>query len=104
MARHVAKNVVAAGLADKCQVALAYAIGVEQPVSVQIDTYGTEKADPDKITERVREVFDLSPRGIIRHLGLYDFRYRQTAKNGHFGNPSFPWERTSDAVQLKDLA
>ncbi len=104
MARLVAKNVVAAGLADKCNVAIAYAIGVEQPVSVQIDTFGTETADPEKISKRVREVFDLSPRGIIRHLGLYDFRYRQTARNGHFGNPAFPWERTSDAVELKDLA
>jgi S-adenosylmethionine synthetase len=104
MARHVAKNVVAAGLADKCQVALAYAIGVEQPVSVQVDTFGTEKADPENISKRVRDVFDLSPRGIIRHLGLLDFRYRQTAKNGHFGNPAFPWERTTDAEALKDLA
>ena len=104
MARHVAKNVVAAGLADKCQVALAYAIGVEQPVSVQIDTHGTETADPEKISKRVREVFDLSPRGIIQHLALLDFRYRQTARNGHFGNPSFPWERTSEAAELKDLA
>jgi S-adenosylmethionine synthetase len=104
MARLVAKNVVAAGLADKCHVSLAYAIGVEQPVSVQIDTFGTESADPEKISNRVRDVFDLSPRGIIRHLGLLDFRYRQTARNGHFGNPAFPWERTSDAVELKDLA
>jgi S-adenosylmethionine synthetase len=104
MARHVAKNIVAAGLADKCQLAVAYAIGVPDPVSVQVETFGTEKADPEKISERVREVFDLSPRGIIRHLGLLDFRYRQTAKNGHFGNPEFPWERTHEAKELKDLA
>ncbi len=104
MARLVAKNVVAAGLADRCNIAIAYAIGVEQPVSVQIDTFGTETVDPEKISKRVRDVFDLSPRGIIRHLGLLDFRYRQTAKNGHFGNPAFPWERTSDAIELKDLA
>ena len=104
MARHVAKNVVHAGLADRCQLAVAYAIGVEQPVSVQVETFGTEQADPDKIASRIREVFDLSPRGIIRHLGLLDFRYRQTAKNGHFGNPAFPWERTAEADSLKDLA
>jgi S-adenosylmethionine synthetase len=103
MARHVAKNVVKAELADKCQVALAYAIGVEQPVSVQVDTFGTEKTDPEKISKRVREVFDLSPRGIIKHLGLLTFRYRQTAKNGHFGNPSFPWERTTEAESLRGL-
>ena len=104
MARHVAKNIVAANLADRCTVALAYAIGVQQPVSVQIETDGTERADPDKIAKRVSDVFDLSPLGIIRHLGLRDFRYRQTAKNGHFGNPAFPWERTMEAEALKDLA
>jgi S-adenosylmethionine synthetase len=104
MARHVAKTIVAAGLAEKCQVALAYAIGVAQPVSVQVDTFGTEKADPEQVSKRVREVFDLSPRGIIAHLGLLDFRYRQTARNGHFGHPDFPWERTTEAASLKDLA
>ena len=104
MARHVAKNIVAAGLASKCQVALAYAIGVPQPVSVQVDTFGTENADPDKISARVQDVFDLSPRGIISHLGLLQFRYRQTARNGHFGHAEFPWERTTDAEKLKDLA
>ncbi len=103
MARHVAKNVVAAGLADKCQVALAYAIGVEQPVSVQIDTFGTEQADTEKITKRIRDVFDLSPRGIIKHLGLLSFRYRQTAQNGHFGNPAFPWERTTESEALRGV-
>lgn len=104
MARNVAKNVVAAGLADKCQVALAYAIGVEQPVSVQIDTFGTEKADTAKIEKRIKEIFDLSPRGIIKNLGLLSFRYRQTARNGHFGNAAFPWESTAVAASLKDLA
>jgi S-adenosylmethionine synthetase len=103
MARHVAKNVVKAKLADRCQVALAYAIGVEQPVSVQVDTFGTEKADPEKISKRVTEVFDLSPRGIMKHLGLRNFRYRQTARNGHFGNATFPWERTEEADSLRGL-
>ncbi len=104
MARNVAKNVVAAGLAERCQVALAYAIGVEQPVSVQIDTHGTERADPAKIEKRIKEVFDLAPRAIIKNLGLLSFRYRQTARNGHFGNPDFPWESTKAAALLKDLA
>ena len=104
MARYVAKNVVAAGLADSCQVALAYAIGVEQPVSVQIDVSGPQGVDPEKISMRVSELFDLSPRGIIEHLGLFNFRYRETARNGHFGNEAFPWESTASADSLKDLA
>ncbi|HXH60047.1 MAG TPA: methionine adenosyltransferase [Fimbriimonadaceae bacterium] len=104
MARYIAKNVVAAGLADKCQVALAYAIGVPQPVSVQFDTFGSEKADPDAISKRVTDLFDLSPSGIIDHLKLLNFRYRETARNGHFGNPAFPWERTDAVGSLKDLA
>ncbi|MCH8978188.1 MAG: methionine adenosyltransferase domain-containing protein [Armatimonadetes bacterium] len=104
MARYVAKNIVAAGIADSCQVAFAYAIGVEQPVSVQIDVSGPQSPDPEKISARVRDMFDLSPRGIIEHLGLFNFRYRQTARNGHFGNPDFPWESTSASASLKDLA
>ena len=103
MARHVAKTVVAAGLADKCQVALAYAIGVAQPVSVQVDLSGTVKADPEAVSKRIKEVFDMSPRGIIDHLGLRNFRYRNTARNGHFGNPDFPWENTEQAGSFKDL-
>ncbi len=101
MARHVAKCVVAAGLADKAQVALAYAIGVEQPVSVNVETFGTEKIDKDKISVMTRKAFDLSPRGINKHLNLTKTRYLATAKNGHFGNPAFPWERTTEAARLK---
>jgi S-adenosylmethionine synthetase len=101
MARHVAKCIVAAGLADRCEIALAYAIGVVQPVSLNIETFGTEKEDPAKIQKRVMENFDMSPKGIIEHLGLRDVRYIQTAKNGHFGNPQFPWERTTDAERLR---
>lgn len=101
MARHVAKCIVAAELADKAQVALAYAIGVEQPVAVNIDTYGTEKVDTDEIVKRVRDVFDMSPRGITKHLDLMNQRYLPTARNGHFGNPAFTWESTKQAEALK---
>ncbi len=101
MARHVAKCVVAAGLADKAQVALAYAIGVAQPVAIAVETFGTAHVDPESIEERVRDVFDMSPKGIIEHLALRRPIYKATAKNGHFGNPSFPWERTEDAARLK---
>lgn len=101
MARHVAKCIVAAGLADKAQLALAYAIGVAQPVSVNLETYGTEKIDPDEIVARVKKAFDMSPKGINEHLKLTDVKYIETAKNGHFGNPSFPWESTEAASRLK---
>jgi S-adenosylmethionine synthetase len=101
MARHVAKCIVAAGLADKAQVALAYAIGVAQPVSVNIETFGTEKQDIDVIVKRVRDAFDMSPRGIIDHLGLRRPIYLPTAKNGHFGNSAFPWEDVSAAERLR---
>jgi S-adenosylmethionine synthetase len=101
MARHVAKCVVQAGLADKVVVQFAYAIGVAQPVAVNIDTFGTETVDPDEIVRRVRDTFDLSPKGIIDHLALRDTTYLPTAKNGHFGNPAFPWERTAEADRLK---
>ena len=100
MARHVAKCVVAAGLAERCQIALAYAIGVVQPVSLNIETFGTETVAIHDIATRVRDVFDMSPAGIIRHLNLRRFRYLPTAKNGHFGNHEFPWEDTSDAAKL----
>lgn len=101
MARHVAKCIVAAGLADKAQVALAYAIGVAQPVSLNIETYGTEEVANETIVQRVRDAFDMSPKGIINHLDLRRPIYRDTAKNGHFGNPNFPWERITDAEKLK---
>jgi S-adenosylmethionine synthetase len=101
MARHVAKCVVAAGLADKAQVALAYAIGVEQPVSLAIETFGSHHVDPVEIERRVRATFDMSPRGIAKHLDLASQRYLPTAKNGHFGNIAFAWERTAEAAALK---
>ena len=101
MARHVAKCIVAAGLADKAQVALAYAIGVAQPVAVNLETFGTEKLPLDQIVQRVRDTFDMSPAGIIRHLDLRRPIYLETAKNGHFGDKPFSWEDTSAADRLK---
>jgi S-adenosylmethionine synthetase len=101
IARHVAKCIVQAGLADRVVVQLAYAIGVEQPVAVNLDTFGTETVENSRLTDAVRETFDLSPKGIINHLDLRSMRYLPTAKNGHFGNPSFPWERTDEADELK---
>jgi S-adenosylmethionine synthetase len=101
MARHVAKCIVAAGLAKRAQVALAYAIGVAQPVSINIETFGTATVDPAEIEKRVLASFDMSPRGIIAHLDLRRPIYLPTAKNGHFGNASFPWESTNAADRLK---
>jgi S-adenosylmethionine synthetase len=100
IARYIAKNIVSAGLAEKVVVQLAYAIGVAQPVAVNIETFGTESIDPEEIAERVRKAYDLSPQGIIDHLGLRSVKYLPTAKNGHFGNPDFPWEQTKDAAAL----
>ncbi|MBL8060107.1 MAG: methionine adenosyltransferase [Chthonomonas sp.] len=100
MARHIAKCIVAADLADRCVVGLAYAIGVAQPVSVNVETFGTEKIGHDEIVKRVRANFDMSPNGIIKHLNLKQHKYLPTAKNGHFGNPAFAWERTDGAESL----
>jgi S-adenosylmethionine synthetase len=103
MARYVAKNVVAAGLADRCQVQLAYAIGVAEPVSVYVDTFGTGKVSEDKLSELVRSHFKLTPRGIIEALDLRRPIYKKTAAFGHFGRtePEFTWERTDKATGLK---
>jgi S-adenosylmethionine synthetase len=103
MARYIAKNIVAAGLADKCDVQIAYAIGVSHPVSVMVDTYGTGKVPDDKITEAVKKVFDMRPKAIIEHLKLRRPIYRKTAVYGHFGrdDPDFTWERTDKAEELK---
>ncbi|MGM9921396.1 MAG: methionine adenosyltransferase [Bhargavaea sp.] len=105
-ARYVAKNIVAAGLASKCEVQLAYAIGVAQPVSIAIDTFGTGKADEADLVEWVRELFDLRPAGIIKMLDLRRPIYQQTAAYGHFGRTDIelPWERTDKADELKDKA
>jgi S-adenosylmethionine synthetase len=103
MARYIAKNIVAAGLADKCDVQIAYAIGVSKPVSVMVNTYGTGKVPDEKITEAVKTVFDMTPRGIIECLNLRRPIYRKTAVYGHFGrdDPDFTWERTDRVDELK---
>jgi S-adenosylmethionine synthetase len=102
MARHIAKNVVAGGLADRCEVQLAYAIGVADPVSVLVETFGTEKIDPMIIPDLIRAHFKLTPRGIIDSLNLRRPIYRKTAAYGHFGrnDPDFTWEGTDQAAKL----
>ena len=102
MARHIAKNVVAGGLADRCEVQLAYAIGVADPVSVLVETFGTEKVDPIIIPDLIRAHFKLTPRGIIDSLNLRRPIYRKTAAYGHFGrnDPDFTWEATDQAAKL----
>ena len=104
-ARWVAKNVVAAGLADKCEVQLAYAIGVAKPVSIMVDTFGTGKASDDKIAEAVEKVFDLRPEAIIKALNLRKPQYRQLAAYGHMGREDLgvAWEKTDRAEELKAL-
>jgi S-adenosylmethionine synthetase len=106
MARHVAKNVVAAGLARKCEVQIAYAIGRAEPVSLMIDTSRTSKIPPDQIAKIIREVFDLRPRAIIKYLDLLKPIYKQTACYGHFGRNEreFTWENTHRAAELKKAA
>lgn len=105
-ARHVAKNIVAAGLADKCEIQLAYAIGVAHPVSVLVETFGTGKISEDKIAALVRKNFSLSPTGIIRELDLLRPIYKQTAAYGHFGRTDvdLPWEHTEKAAALREQA
>ncbi len=109
MARYIAKNVVAAELADECEVQLSYAIGVAEPTSVFVDCFGTEKHDPAKIAKAIRDTFRLTPRGIIEQLDLRKPIYRRTARHGHFGRQPateggktyFTWERTDQADKLK---
>ena len=103
MARYIAKNIIAARLADKCEVQLAYAIGVPEPVSVLVDTKGTEKTNMERIEKLVRKHFPLTPKGIIDHLKLRRPIYKQTAAYGHFGRnePGFSWEKTDKATLLR---
>jgi len=102
MARYIAKNIVAAGLADRCDVQLAYAIGVAEPVRVLVDTFGTAKVDEGKIADLVRANFKLTPKGIMESLDLRRPIYRKTAAYGHFGRnePEFTWEKTDKAAAL----
>jgi S-adenosylmethionine synthetase len=106
MARYVAKNIVAAGLAEKCEVQIAYTIGRAEPVSLMIDTSRTSKIPPDQIAKIIREVFDLRPRAIIKYLDLLKPIYKQTACYGHFGRnePGFTWENTHRAAEVKKAA
>ena len=105
-ARYVAKNIVAAGLADRVEIQLAYAIGVAHPVSIMVDTFGTGKVDEEKIVDLVQKTFDLRPAGIIKMLDLRRPIYRQTAAYGHFGRTDvdLPWEKTDKAALLKKEA
>jgi len=100
-ARYVAKNVVAAGLAARCEIQLAYAIGVPFPVSVMIDTFGTAKEDEHRIEEAIKKTFDLTPGGIVRTLQMHRPIYQATATYGHFGRSEFPWEKTDKVEELK---
>ena len=101
MMRYVAKNIVAAGLAKKCELQAAYAIGVARPVSLRVDTFGTGVVSEEKLTEAVEKLFDLRPDGMIRTLGLRNPIFAQTAAYGHFGNEDFPWEKTDMADKLR---
>lgn len=101
--RYVAKNIVAAGLADRCEIQVSYAIGVAEPTSISIDTFGTGKVDDSQLTALVRECFDLRPYGLIKMLDLERPIYQQTAAYGHFGREEFPWEATDKAEQLKSM-
>jgi S-adenosylmethionine synthetase len=106
MARYIAKNIVAAGLATECEVQLSYAIGVAEPTSVYVDTKGTAVIPEEKISELVREIFPMNPQGIIEHLQLRRPIFRKTTWGGHFGrnDPDFTWEATDKAAELRDAA
>ena len=101
MARYIAKNIVAAGLADKCLVQIAYVIGKAEPVSLMVDTFGTARVAEEKIVQAIRENFDLTPKGIIKTLDLRKPVFRQTATFGHFGREDFAWEKIDKAETLK---
>ncbi|MGD8112829.1 methionine adenosyltransferase [Vibrio sp. TRT 21S02] len=103
-ARYVAKNIVAAGMADRCEIQLSYAIGVADPTSIMVETFGTEKVSHDIIVEAVRQNFDLRPYGLQEMLNLLQPIYKKTAAYGHFGREEFPWEATDKAELLRDFA
>ncbi|MGA1344315.1 MAG: methionine adenosyltransferase domain-containing protein, partial [Hyphomonas sp.] len=106
--RYLAKNIVAAGLAERCTIQVSYAIGVAQPLSIYVDTHGTGQADEDRISGALRKLFDLSPAGIRKHLGLAAPIYSPSAAYGHFGRAAgadgtFSWEKTDLAAELRTL-
>ena len=103
-ARYVAKNIVAAGLADRCEIQLSYAIGVAEPTSIMVETFGTGKVSNEVLVKLVREFFDLRPYGLIKMLDLIQPIYRQTAAYGHFGREQFPWEKIDRAAELRAAA
>ena len=103
-ARYVAKNIVAAGLADRCEIQLSYAIGVAEPTSIMVETFGTGKVSNELLVKLVREFFDLRPYGLIKMLNLIQPIYRQTAAYGHFGREQFPWEKVDRAEELRAAA
>ncbi|MDI8145444.1 methionine adenosyltransferase domain-containing protein, partial [Salmonella enterica subsp. enterica serovar Montevideo] len=103
-ARYVAKNIVAAGLADRCEIQVSYAIGVAEPTSIMVETFGTEKVPAEQLILLVREFFDLRPYGLIQMLDLLHPIYKETAAYGHFGRENFPWEKTDKAQLLRDAA
>ena len=103
-ARYVAKNIVAAGLADRCEIQLSYAIGVAEPTSIMVETFGTGKVSNEVLVKLVREFFDLRPYGLIKMLNLIQPIYRQTAAYGHFGREQFPWEKVDRAEELRAAA
>jgi S-adenosylmethionine synthetase len=103
-ARYVAKNIVAAGLAERCELQVSYAIGVAEPTSISLETFGTSKLDEAELIKLIREHFDLRPYGLIEMLKLERPIYRPTAAYGHFGRDEFPWEQTDKAELLRQYA
>ncbi|MDH2997509.1 methionine adenosyltransferase [Pasteurellaceae bacterium LFhippo2] len=103
-ARYVAKNIVAAGLADRCEIQLSYAIGIAEPTSIMVETFGTGKVANEVLVKLIREFFDLRPYGLIQMLDLIRPIYRETAAYGHFGREHFPWEKTDKAAALREAA
>lgn len=100
-ARYVAKNIVAAGLADRCEIQISYAIGIAEPTSIMIETFGTEKIANETLVHLVHKIFDLRPYGLVKMLNLLQPIYRQTAAYGHFGRPQFSWEKTDKVAELR---
>jgi S-adenosylmethionine synthetase len=103
MGRYIAKNIVAAGLADRIEIQVAYAIGVADPVSLMVETFGTGKISDEKMVEAIKKVFPLRPQEIIKHLDLKKPIFRKTASYGHFGRPEFSWEKTDKVSELRKL-